>query len=92
MITSFRHRGLKRLFERGDRSQVGPQMLARIENILAVLNRASRPEDVNLPGFRLDPLKGDRAGYWTVTVSANWRIVFRFDETNAADVDLIDYH
>jgi proteic killer suppression protein len=92
VITSFRHRGLKRLFERGDRGQVAPQMLARIENILAVLNRASRPEDVDLPGFRLHPLKGDRAGQWAVTVSANWRIVFRFDGANAADVDLVDYH
>lgn len=67
-------------------------MLARIENILAVLNRASGPEDVDLPGFRLHPLKGDRVGQWAVTVSANWRIVFRFDGPAVADVDLIDYH
>jgi proteic killer suppression protein len=92
VITSFRHCGLKRLFERGDRDQVAPQMLARIENILAVLNRASRPEELDLPGVRLQPLKGDRAGQCAVTVSANWRIVFRFAETNTADVDLVDYH
>ena len=67
-------------------------MLAKVENILAVLNRASRPEDLDLPGFRLHPLKGERAGQWAVTVRANWRIVFRFDGANAADVDLIDYH
>jgi toxin HigB-1 len=92
MIVGFRHRGLKRLFEKGDRSQVGADMLAKVENILAVLNRASRPEDLDLPGFRLHPLKGERAGQWAVTVRANRRIVFRFDGANAADVDLIDYH
>lgn len=92
MIVGFRHRGLKRLFERGDRGQVGADMLAKVENILAVLNRAKRPEDVDLPGFRLYPLRGDMAGLWAVTVRANWRIVFRFEDGNAADVDLIDYH
>lgn len=92
MIVGFRHRGLRRLFERGDRSQVGPDMLAKVENILAVLNRARRPEDLDLPGFRLHPLKGDLRGLWSVTVRANWRIVFRFDGTDATDVDLIDDH
>ena len=53
MIVGFKHRGLKRLFERGDKSQVGADMLQKVENILAVLNRASRPEDADLPGFRL---------------------------------------
>ena len=92
MIRNFRHRGLKRLFERGDRGQIGADMLAKVENILAVLNRARRPEDMDLPGFRLHPLKGDMAGLWSVTVRANWRIVFRFEGEDAADVDLIDYH
>ena len=92
MILGFRHRGLKRLFERGDRSQVGADMLAKVENVLAVLNRARRPEDMDLPGFRLHPLKGDLRGRWAITVRANWRIVFRFDGSDATDVDLIDYH
>ena len=92
MILGFRHRGLKRLFERGDRSQVRPDMLDKVENILALLSRASLPEHVNLPGFRLHPLKGDRAGQWAVTVRANWRIVWRFEGPDVVDVDLVDYH
>jgi proteic killer suppression protein len=92
MITSFRHRGLKRLFERDDTSQVRADMREKIENILAVLDRASEPADMDLPGFRLHPLKGDMRGLWSVTVRANWRIVWRFDGSDAADVDLTDYH
>ena len=53
---------------------------------------AAKPEDMNLPGLRLHPLKGDRAGYWAVKVSANWRVVFRFDGRDVRDVDLTDYH
>ncbi len=67
-------------------------MLEKIENILAVLDRAETPETMDLPGFRLHPLKGNFHGYWAVTVRANWRIVWRFDGTDAVDVDLIDYH
>lgn len=92
VIANFRHKGLKRLFEKGDRRGVRPDQVERIENILLVLNRARSPEDMNLPGFRLHPLKGDRRGQWAVTVSANWRIVFRFERGGAADVDLVNYH
>lgn len=92
VIKSFRHRGLKRLYERDDKSQVRADMLDRIENILALLDRANRPEVMDLPGFRLHPLKGDMRGFWAVTVRANWRIVWRFEGTDAVDVDLIDYH
>jgi proteic killer suppression protein len=92
MIRSFRHRGLKRLFERGDQSKVSASHLEKIENILAVLNRASIPRDMNLPGFRLHPLKGDLRGFWAVTVGANWRVIFRMEGGHAYDVDLIDYH
>jgi proteic killer suppression protein len=73
-IKRFRHRGLKRLFERGDRSQVRSDQLEKIENILAVLDLASEPGGMDLPGFRLHPLKGDYAGFWAVTVRANLRI------------------
>ncbi len=92
MIRSFRHRGLKRLFERGDTAQVRQDMREKIENILALLNRADRPEVMDLPGFRLHPLKGDLRGFWAVTVRSNWRIIWRFEGANAVDVDLIDYH
>ena len=91
MIRNFRHKGLKRLFEDGDRRGIRPDLLEKVENILFVLNRAKRPEDMNLPGFRLHPLKGGRKGSWAVTVRANWRIVFRLED-GAADVDLADYH
>lgn len=92
MIRGFRHRGLKRLFDRGDKAQVRADMLVKIENILAVLDRADNPEGMNLPGFRLHQLKGDLRGFWAVTVRANWRIIWRFEDTDAVDVDLIDYH
>ncbi len=92
MIRSFRQRGLKRLFERGDRSQVGAETLDKIENILAKLDASDVPEKMDLPDFRLHPLKGDLRGSWAVTVRANWRIIWRFEGENAVDVDLIDYH
>ena len=92
MIRSFRHRGLKRLYERGDRSQVGADMVRKIENILFALDAANSPEHMDLPGFRLHPLRGDLQGFWSVTVRANWRIIWRFDGADAIDVDLIDYH
>lgn len=92
MIRSFRHRGLKRLFERGDKSQVGADMLDKIENILAKLDTSNVPEKMDLPGHRLHPLRGDLKGFWAVTVRANWRIIWRFEGENAVDVDLIDYH
>jgi proteic killer suppression protein len=71
MIRNFRHKGLRFLFESGDRSKLSPQDVARIENILLVLNQAQIAEDMDLPGFRLHPLKGDRKGFWAVTVRAN---------------------
>ena len=92
MIESFRHKGLKLLFERGDRRKVLPDYADKIERILARLEEASEIGNMDLPGFRLHPLKGAFAGYWAVTVSGNWRIVFRFEQGHASDVDLIDYH
>jgi toxin HigB-1 len=76
MIKTFGDRRLKRLYEKGDRSRVSPEMADKIENILGVLDRARRIEAMDLPGFRLHALKGDRAGYWSVTVRANWRVIF----------------
>lgn len=92
MIRSFRHKGLKRLYADGDRSRLAPDQVARIERILARLDQATEPAQMDLPGWRLHPLKGDMAGFWAVTVSGNWRIVFRFDGGHAVDVDLVDYH
>ena len=92
MILSFRHAGLKRLFERGDGRRVSPELNPKVKRILARLDEASEPEDMNLPGFRLHLLRGNLAGYWAVRVSGNWRIVFRFEGRNVRDVHLVDYH
>lgn len=92
MIQSFKHRGLKRLYERGDRSGIRADLLETVENILTVLDAASIPQALDLPRYRLHPLKGDMKGFWAVTVRANWRIVFTFRDGNAYDVELIDYH
>ncbi len=92
MIVGFRHKGLKLLFEKGDRRRVSPDFVRKVERILARLEEASEVGNMDLPGFRLHPLKGDLAGFWSVTVSGNWRIVFRFESSHAGDVDLIDYH
>ena len=92
MIRSIRHRGLKRLFERCDKSRLAVEDVDKIERILARLNEATKVTNMALPGFRLHPVKGDLKGFWSVTVRGNWRIVFRFEEGHALDVDLVDYH
>ena len=92
MIRSFRHKGLKRLYERGDRSGIRPDLADTIQEILTVLDAAASPQALNLPGYRLHPIKGELKGFWSVTVRANWRIMFRFEGTDAFDVELIDYH
>ena len=92
MIVGFRHRGLERLSVKADHRRVSPQIIAKVERVLARLDVAAGPSDMNLPGFGLHPLKGSLAGYWAVTVSGNWRVMFRFDGPNVRDVDLIDYH
>ncbi len=92
MIRNFRHKGLKLLFENDDHRKLRADQAERIARILALLNRAAEPDDMALPGFRLHPLKGNLAGFWAVSVSGNWRIVWRFEGVDVADVDLIDYH
>ena len=92
MIRSFHHRGLKRLYERGDPSRVAADQLDRITLALADLDAASRPSDLDLPGYRLHPLRGDRRGLWSISISGNWRITFRFEAGDVYDVALVDYH
>jgi len=92
MIRSIRHKGLKRLHEDGDPRGVLAEHAEKLRDILARLDAAGRAEDMDLPGFRLHALKGDRRGYWAVTVRANWRVVFRFAGHDALDVDYLDYH
>lgn len=92
MIVSFRHKGLARLYRNADRKGLSSEMVPKLERILARLDVASHPEMMDLPGLKLHPLKGALKGHWSVWVSGNWRIVFRFEGVNAVDVDLIDYH
>ncbi len=92
MIKSFKHRGLKKLYERDDRRGIRPDLVDTAQEILTVLDDADTPQALNLPGYRLHPLKGDLKGFWAVTVRANWRIIFRFEGTDAFDVELTDYH
>ena len=88
----FRHRGLRRFWEHDDASRLNPGQIERISSILDDLAVAGRPEHMNNPGYRLHQLTGNRRGVWSVSVSANWRITFRFDDGEAVDVDLEDYH
>jgi proteic killer suppression protein len=92
MIKSFRHRGPKRLFERNEKAQVRADMLAKIENILPVLDRANQPDEMDLPGFRLHRLKGDLRRYWAVMVRTIWWIIWRFEGADVVAVDLMDDH
>jgi len=92
MIARICHRGLKRLYEDDSSRGLNPDHADKIKRILARLDRSSRPEHMDLPGWRLHPLKGDLAGFWSVTVQANWRIIFRFEDGHVTDVDYLDYH
>ena len=86
------HKGLLAFFERGDARRIPASLVPRIRRILSDLDAAVQPGDPRLPGYRLHPLTGDRRGQWSVRVSGNWRIVFRFEDGAAVDVTLIDYH
>ena len=92
MIRRFRHKGLQRFFETGNKAGIQAQHAERLRLILAQLNAAAKPEDMALPGLVLHPLKGDRKGTWSVRVSGNWRITFVFVGADADTVDYEDYH
>lgn len=92
MIRNFRHKGLQRLYEKADRKGLSPDMAPKIERIMARLDIAATPDMMNLPGFKLHALKGVYKGFWSVSVTGNWRIVFRFEGSHVFDVDLVDYH
>jgi proteic killer suppression protein len=92
LIESIRHKGLKRLHEDGDPRGVIGEHADKLRDILARLDAASTPADMDMPGFRLHALKGHLRGYWAVTVRANWRVTFRFLDGAALDLDYVDYH
>jgi toxin HigB-1 len=92
MIVNFRHKGLARFFEGGETRGINAQHAARLRLLLTALNISTSPAGMGLPGFGLHPLKGDLKGFWAVSVSGNWRLIFQFKGENVADVDLVDYH
>lgn len=93
MIKTIRHKGLKALYEKDQTRGVQQSQVKRLRAILARLDAAATPADMDFPGLRLHPLKGEMAEFYAVEVSGNWRVIFRFDaDGNATDIDLIDYH
>jgi toxin HigB-1 len=91
VILRFRHAGLEQFFKTGSAAGIQPAHRRRLRLILTALNTAQEPRDMGLSGLSLHALKGDLAGFWSVAVSGNWRVIFRFDGNNATDVDYTDY-
>jgi proteic killer suppression protein len=92
MIVSFRHKGLKLFYEKGDTSKLQPQHVSKIRLILTRLDAAKFPKELNVPGYDLHQLKGTLDGFWSVRVDKNFRIIFRIEQENSHDVDYTDYH
>ena len=92
MIQRIRHKGLKKLYKDDSAARVNSDYADKLRRILARLDAASSPQDMDLPGYRLHELKGRREGTWSVRVSGNWRVTFRFQSGHATDVDFEDYH
>lgn len=92
MIQSFKHKSLQLYFEKGDSSKLKQSHLKRLRLILAKLHTAVAIKDMNFPGAGLHPLKGEKKDFWSLTVSGNWRLIFRFENGDAYDVDYLDYH
>lgn len=92
MIRTFRSRGLKRLHDQDDSSRLRADQVGRIRNALADLDSARSPRDLSMPRYRLHQLRGNLRGFWSIRVTGNWRIVFRFEGDDVYDVDLVDYH
>jgi toxin HigB-1 len=92
MIKSFRHKGLQRLYETGSTAGIQPRHTKRLRMLLAALDTAATIDDMDVPGFRLHPLRGRQMGRWSVWVNGNWRLTFEFRDGNAFVLDYEDYH
>lgn len=92
MIRTFRHKGLKAFFENGSTKGIQSAHAKRLTLVLGVLNNVTGPDEIDMPGFRLHLLKGNLAGYWSLSVSGNWRVIFRFDGVHTELLDYLDYH
>jgi toxin HigB-1 len=92
-IRSIRHKGLRRLFEKGDGRGLPAASIDKLRDMLLAIQVAREIDDLSvMPGWRLHPLKGKLAGYWSLTVTGNWRLTFKFQDGDAYDLDLLDYH
>ena len=92
MIVDFAHKELKQFFEKGNAKGIDPSHARKLKRQLHKLNTAAHVKDMNVPGWRLHPLKGDRKGTWAVDVSGSWRLTFNFREGNASKVNYEQYH
>jgi len=92
MIENLKHKGLKLLWEKDDTSKLPSNQIFRIRMILTLLDNAITVQDMNFPGSDLHALKGNMTGFWAVKINGNYRLIFRFENENAFDVDYIDYH
>ncbi len=92
VIVSFRHKGLERLYRDGSKKGVQAAHIPKLLRILSLLDVAQSPEDLAIPSFQTHPLKGDLAGHWSIWVNGNWRVTFRFLESDVELVDYQDYH
>jgi len=92
MIRSFRHKGLKAFYQGKRSAKVDRSHVAKLERLLSALDEATGPHEMDIPGFRLHPLKGRNIGVFSVWISGNWRLTFRFKGVDAVDVDYVDYH
>ena len=92
VIVSFRHKGLERLYRFGQKAGVQSAHVPKLLRILSALDVAQSAEDLSIPGFRLHQLRGSKADCWSIWVNGNWRVTFRFLETDIELVDYQDYH
>ncbi len=92
MIKSFKHKGLEKFFYHDKRSGINAKHVSKLGRILDRLDASVKSKDMNLRGYKLHELKGKEKGTWSVWVSGNWRVTFRFDGADAIDVDYRDYH
>lgn len=92
MIKSFKHKGLKKFFDTGSTAGIDAKQAQKIAVRLEVLNRAIDIDDIDIPGFFLHPLTGNRKGIWSITVTGNWRITFELSDGDVYIVNYEDYH
>lgn len=92
MIKSFRHKGLETFFRVGSKAGIRPDHADKLKKLLFALDLAKSAQDLDAPGWRLHQLSGRKKGCWSLSVSGNWRVVFRFDGVDVELVDYLDYH